>query len=256
MFLLDYSKYYELLYKDKNYSEESTHINNIIKNNTSINKNQKKKILELGCGTGLHAISLLKYGYEIDGYDLSDSMIEIANTNKFNSPYSKQINFYHSDIRDYKSNKKYDVVMSLFHVISYQVSNDDIHKVFKKIKLSLKDGGIFIFDIWYGPAVLHSLPEKRVKIVEDSDLKITRNAIPIMDYRNNVVHVDYDIKVEAGSEDYLFHERHSMRYFFEPEINMFAQLFSMSVIHVYESYTYQKPSEKTWGAMFVIKNSL
>ena len=45
-----YSKYYDLLYDDKNYDLESEYVYNHIKK-----KSSPKSILELGCGSGGHA---------------------------------------------------------------------------------------------------------------------------------------------------------------------------------------------------------
>ena len=39
------------------------------------------KILDLGCGAGLHAIDLAKYGYRVWGLDVSERAIELASRN-------------------------------------------------------------------------------------------------------------------------------------------------------------------------------
>ena len=44
---------------------------------------------------------------------------------------------------------------------------NSIKNTFKTVNKHLKNGGIFIFDFWYGPAVLRDLPTKRVKKVEN-----------------------------------------------------------------------------------------
>ena len=46
-----YSRYYDLLYKDKNYKSESEYISSLIKTHSP----NAKKVLELGSGTGIHA---------------------------------------------------------------------------------------------------------------------------------------------------------------------------------------------------------
>ena len=42
--------------------------------------------------------------------------------------------------------RTFDVVISLFHVMSYQVSNSDIMEAFATARRHLNPGGIFIFD--------------------------------------------------------------------------------------------------------------
>ena len=38
--------------------------------------------------------------------------------------------------------------------MSYQTSNDDLNATFASARANLKQGGVFIFDCWYGPALL------------------------------------------------------------------------------------------------------
>ena len=69
-----YADYYDALYKDKNYNDESRYIERLI------NKFAGKKlnILELGCGSGSHAFRLQAKGHNIVAIDRSKKMINLA----------------------------------------------------------------------------------------------------------------------------------------------------------------------------------
>lgn len=73
----NYARYYDLLYKDKDYGKECKYIINKINKWRGIC--QVKTILELGCGTGKHAKLIQGSGYSIYGIDLSANMIKLAN---------------------------------------------------------------------------------------------------------------------------------------------------------------------------------
>ena len=148
----NYSKYYDLLYQDKDYVGEVEYVHGLIQRYAS----RAKSIIELGCGTGNHANLLHQKGYVLDGIDISETMLVEARS-RF-----PHIRFHHGDIREIKLSMKADVVISLFHVMSYQRTNEDLHKTFATVKVQLNDGGIFIFDCWYGPAVLTNRPVVRV----------------------------------------------------------------------------------------------
>ena len=107
---------YDLFYKDKDYNSESNYVDKIIKESNS----DSYKILELGCGTGKHATILTSKGYEIVGVDQSDSMIKNANLKK---GFTCQL----GDIRSFRIDNKFDAVISLFHVISYQITNKSLN---------------------------------------------------------------------------------------------------------------------------------
>ena len=54
---------------------------------------------------------------------------------------SSSIQYEVADIRTYKAKKKNDAVISLFHVMSYQNTNEDIKQAFKSARASYKNGG-------------------------------------------------------------------------------------------------------------------
>jgi SAM-dependent methyltransferase len=207
----EYSHYYNLLYKDKNYVGEADYIDSLIQKHSLTHSHT---VLNLGCGTGKHDNLLAEKGYEMTGVDFSTDMLDIARDNYPN------IDFHEGDIRTLKLNKTFDVVLSLFHVISYQTLNKDIYDAFLTAKQHLKVGGIFIFDFWYGPSVIAEMPSKRTKEVEDEKLKIVRYTTPeIFPNENRVdVHFDVEITNKQTEEVTKLKELHQMRYLFLPEL--------------------------------------
>ncbi|MGA2463631.1 MAG: class I SAM-dependent methyltransferase [Thermodesulfobacteriota bacterium] len=154
----DYARYYDLLYRDKDYAAEAEYVADLIRKFHP----SARSILELGSGTGIHATLLAEKGYEVTGIDLSLDMVNIARSNVEATPQPSTLNlqpiFLEGDIRDIRLNKRFDAVIALFHVISYQTTNEDVTAAFETARQHLNSGGIFIFDIWYGPAVLTERP--------------------------------------------------------------------------------------------------
>jgi SAM-dependent methyltransferase len=214
---LDYATYYDLLYHDKDYSSEAEYIHKII----SKYSKEYKKILSLGCGTGRYESELAKFGYDITGIDNSCQMIDIA---KSNYPNRKD-KFFINDIREFDLDCKYDIVLSLFHVMNYQITNEDILATLNCVKRHLKNGGIFIFDFWYGPAVLNDPPSVRVKRVNSGNGELVRIAEPTMHYESNVVEVNFEVFIQDEYKKSIsnFKEKHLMRYFFLPEIRSWIE---------------------------------
>ena len=69
-----YAKYYDLLYKNKDYNKEADYISRFIKKY----KPDTKTILDLGCGTGRHDLHLSVKGFDITGVELSEDMYSAA----------------------------------------------------------------------------------------------------------------------------------------------------------------------------------
>src|SRR5882672_7975309 len=106
----DYSAYYDLLYKDKDYAGEAAYIHDLIQRNSP----GARTVLNLGCGTGNHDFLLADHGYE---------MIGLARR-KAEDGRRGGLSFQVGDARTAELGKTFDVVISLFHVMSYQVTNE------------------------------------------------------------------------------------------------------------------------------------
>lgn len=210
-----YAGYYDLLYKDKDYAAEASYIDDLIRKY----RPGAKSILNLGCGTGRHDACFEKMGYSVCGVDLSDTMLVEAHKRAI----PEKIEFFKGDVRTVNLHRKFDVVVSLFHVMSYQTQDDDILAAFRTAKRHLVPDGIFIFDFWNGPGVLNDLPVVRVKRLEDEMVRVVRIAEPIMKKDKNVVDVNYQIMILDKHSDQWseLQEIHSMRYLFLPEIKSY-----------------------------------
>ena len=143
----------------------------------------------------------------------------------------------------------------MFHVISYQVSNDDLLAAMKTARQHLDASGVFVFDVWYGPAVLTDRPAVRVKRIADRDIEITRLAEPVMHLEEDVVEVNYHVFARDLASGLVTEtdETHLMRYLFSPEIGLLASASGFSVEHAEEWMTGRSLGCDTWGACFVLR---
>lgn len=212
-----YARYYDLLYKDKDYPAEARYVASLL-----ADRGAHKTVLELGCGTGAHAEYLARAGYVVDGVDISEQMIAQAAARKrsLDPELSARLSFSVADVRSARLGKTYDAVISLFHVMSYQSANADLAAALETAASHLAPGGLFVFDFWYGPAVLTEIPSVRVKRLENADIEVTRIAEPTLRYGENLVDVKYTVFVKSkgtGEVEQLT-ETHTMRYLFLPEL--------------------------------------
>ena len=102
---------------------------------------------------------------------------------------AEHLTFASGDVLTVRTGATYDAVISLFHVISYHTINADLEAAFETAASQLTPGGLFLFDFWYGPAVLTQKPEVRVKHLEDEKIEMIRIAEPEMFPNENRVDV-------------------------------------------------------------------
>lgn len=249
----DYARYYDLLYREKDYAAEAAYVLSLVRKSVP----HARSILELGCGTGMHAQHLAGSGVFVHGVDCSASMLEQAQVRQqsVSAEIRQRLAFSQGDIRHLQLDKAFDAAISLFHVMSYQVSNQDIQETFSAVRRHVAKKGVFVFDCWYGPAVLSDPPAVRVKRWVDGTLKVTRIAEPALHPGQNRVDVSYTILIHDSATGLLtqFNELHQMRYFFKPELEMFASLAGFEIIESLEWMNGNEPGLRSWNACFVAR---
>lgn len=239
-----YSKYYDLLYKDKDYSAEVKYITSLFDRIDL----QGNEILEFGSGTGIHGSELADLGYSVTGIEKSVEMVKLAKSRK-------GFKCIHGDIQSVRLGDVFDAVISLFHVVSYQTENNSVLEVFKRANQHLNLNGVFIFDFWYTPAVLSLKPNIRIKRLSDNTSEITRIAEPKVNYINNCVEVNYTIisRNLTNSVTEIVNESHLMRHFSIPELDLFAQISGFERILCEEFLSGNVPNDETWGMCVAFK---
>jgi len=238
-----YSEYYDLLYRDKDYRGEADYVVSLIEQFHP----SAKTLLELGCGTGKHAALFEAAGYAPEGIDMSETMLERARAQY------PGLRFHQGDARSARLTRSFDVVTSLFHVASYQTSNEDLAAYFATAKAHMAPGGIFIFDFWYGPGVLSDPPCVRVKRLEDESLQILRIAEPSLYPERNVVNVHYQVLARRRdrSEYQEIAEDHAMRYLFAPELEAALAVQGLRILALRDWMSQTAPTAKSWTACIV-----
>lgn len=107
-------------------------------------KKGKLKIADLGSGTGKMAYLFAKNKNEVKAFDISEKMIEISK-NKYANV--ENLEFIKADIINENIGKDYDLIMCNFDTINYFDSLQTLDKLFFKVNNSLKENGVFIFDL-------------------------------------------------------------------------------------------------------------
>ena len=244
-----YSLYYDLLYSDKDYAAEVEYIFSLINDNCK----NSKSLLDMGCGTGKHATLFCEKGFLVHGIDLSKEMLKIAESRR--NGKEKSLSFSHSNIQELNLNKKFDTIVSLFHVMSYQNSNEELLKAFEAAKIHLNKEGVFIFDFWYGPAVLSDKPVTRVKRFENESIKVTRIAEPLIHSDQNIVDVNYDIFIEDKKSKQFIEKKelHKMRFLFDTELEIICSQLGFEILQKYDWMSLKKPDINSWNVVWVVK---
>lgn len=222
------AQYYDLIYAEKDYDAETKVLDRLIKRYFP---KQPIKLLDLGCGTGEHLVRFARKGYRVTGIDQSASMLAIARK-KLDAANASAL-LVKQNIVNFSLSTRFAVAVSLFHVMSYLRTNEEIQACFKQVRAHLRPGGIFIFDFWYGPGVVQNPPENQYRIYENDTMRLHRFKQPKIEWETNTVAVKHHTLVEDLAQAAVtdrYQEIHTMRFYFLPEMIGFLQAAGFTVL--------------------------
>jgi SAM-dependent methyltransferase len=240
--------HYDLFYSEKDYEAECDLIEQIFQRFAA---EPVRSILDLGCGTGNHAIPLSQRGYKVTGVDISTEMLGHANLKAASLPHAPQ--FLLGDIQNMNIGRQFDAVLMMFAVLGYQLTNEEVLAALHNVRLHLKPGGLFIADVWFGPAVLAIRPSDRAKVIPTQNGTIFRIASASIDIFHQVAEVSYQIfKVSGNNLVDGTDEFHKMCYFFPQELELaFSKSgLTLHTLTAFPSLTIPA-DETTWNALVI-----
>lgn len=178
--------------------------------------------IDIGSGTGAYTHSLSRLFTSVIGVDSSHDMIEYAN--KYHS--ADNVKYINEDARCMKRidmNREADFVVSLAHVIGYQLDNKSVECFFKTVNINMKIGGVLLFNFYNMPALfMGHLGPRHVKI-QRSNSEITRISNARINPDNNCLDMDYYYLIQANEkiDSFEIHER--MRYYSRLELQYYLE---------------------------------
>jgi len=151
------------------------------------------KILDVGCGTGRHAVELSKRGYHVTGIDLSEAQLKLAKEKAEASRLA--IDFHCHDARNLPFCGEYDVAVMLCEGGFSLMETDEMnYEILKNVTKSLKSHAKFIFTTMNGLFPLfHSVNEFYASAQEEGNSTCKSTGFDLMTFRDyNTVEFEDD----------------------------------------------------------------
>jgi SAM-dependent methyltransferase len=146
-----YALYYDLLYSHRDVAREVDFLERVFSQCSQVSV---RRVLDVGCGTGIHSIELARRGYEVLGVDLSQKMIEVARE-KSRAAGVTGVYFLQADATRLEFEEEFDAVIAMYGVISYFTCDENLLEFLRSLRRALKKGGVFVFDTWNLTGVLY-----------------------------------------------------------------------------------------------------
>lgn len=131
---------------------------------TYINLDKNAKIIDLCCGQGRHAFLFAREGFEVFGFDLSRTLLQVA---KYKNDQSNNTFFIQADMRYIPAMHSFDLLLNLFTSFGYFETDIENKTVFQQFHQVLKTGGYFVFDYFHTPYILTNLERYQSEQIGD-----------------------------------------------------------------------------------------
>ena len=247
-----YAEAYDQLYEEKDYLAECDLLESLFQ---TYGVGPVNKILDLGCGTGNHAIPLACRGYQVTGVDRSVNMLSQAEKKAGASSGNGNVSFECGDVCTVDLERTFDASIMMFAVLSYQLRNTDVSAALRTVRRHLRPGGLLIFDVWYGPAVLYQRPAQRARVIPTPDGEMLRFANGELDNQRQLCGVEIHLWRIVGNKLVAnVEESHRMRYFFPMELELFLEVAGFTLIRLggFPDFAHE-PAETTWNVLAVAR---
>jgi SAM-dependent methyltransferase len=209
-----YAGWYDTLYREKDYPGECDYLETLFGRQGVL----PRTIVDLGCGTGGHALLLAQRGFTVTAVDRSAAMLQAARVKADRAGLA--VDFRQQDITRLEWRESFDAAIAMFAVVGYQPGDEELGAMFAGVWRSLRPGGVFIFDGWHGPGVLLERPVPRLREIPlGNDDVLLRLADPRLDVLAQTVEIHYRLWHRRGAAIIAeSEERHLMRFFFPNEL--------------------------------------
>lgn len=104
-----------------------------------------KRVLDIGCGTGLLSVKLAKQGAQVTGIDLSTDMLIVAEQRA--RALSLPVQFIEQPMQQLVGFTGFDLAVIAIDSLNYVTDKEDVKATFRHIYSSLALGAALVFDV-------------------------------------------------------------------------------------------------------------
>jgi len=185
--------------------------------------NPPRRILDLPCGQGRHAIELARRGYDVTGVDLSPYMLQVARERADAS--GVRVRWLAGDMREPLAGEAFDLVLNLFTSFGYFADEADDRRVVRTAASMLEPGGRFLLEVINGHRVMSNFQEREWFTVGQTAVMERRS----VDVSTRRMVVERTVSSADGDDTSV----HAVRLYSGPEVETMLRAAGFSRVELY-----------------------
>ena len=132
--------YYDVLHEDVDYAGECRLLERVF---ARFLPRPAASVLDLGCGTGSHALLLADRGYPVTGIDASPGMLRVA---RAKARGRRNPTFRRADMRSFDLGRTFDAAISMDGAFTHLLTDSDLVAHLRIVRGHLTPDGVYAFE--------------------------------------------------------------------------------------------------------------
>ena len=234
MFEAELAEYYDVMRQYRDYDKECSFADNLIQRDIPT----AKRVLDICCGTGEHAIRMAGLGYEVTGVDQSQDMLDIATAKAMASGLS--IDFICKDVFKLAIKEKFEVAYCLGYTFLYMLTDSDVRRFFKAIGNALISGGLFLVDFINGLSLSKDF-DKDEFIYQHKNVTIRQHDRWRLDKKRGVKHLEFEYEItDSEGRVQRISAEENVRIFYDDDVQVLLSDCGFMNVESFGDYTLER----------------
>lgn len=241
-----HAELYDLFYADKPYAAEARFLHDALALHA---RGSTRRVLDLACGTGRHALALEALGHEVTGVDHSRSMLAVARARA--AAAHSLVRFEEGDLRALAlDGAPYDAALCLFDSIGYVAENEALGRTLRGIFPNVRAGGLLAVEFWHAATMLRNHDPVRVRRWSLPGCDVVRISETTLDVPRQLATVSYTVYEHRVDGTYTqFREVQTNRYFLVQEMAHWLSAAGFQPVAWHDGFTNREISADTWHVL-------
>ncbi len=239
------ARVYDKLTQDIDYEAMARHVVRVFRTHHV----RPSLVLDLGCGTGSLALSMISRGFDVIGVDNSPEMLDCASRKAESA--GKELLLLLQDVRSFELYGTVGAILATMDVLNYVTDKRQMLKTFRLVRNYLDPGGLFLFDL-NSPYKLSVLLPGQTFYHVDEEVTWLWNST--YDKRRAVCTFDLTFFLADGEGLFRRHDEiHEERAWQEEEIQELIAAAGLEWLSVRDGFSASEPGPETERFFFVAR---
>lgn len=247
--------FYDALYRKNTVEGKGTacecdFIEEMLKRNAS----PVASVLDIGCGSGMHAAEMANRGYDVLAADLAEEMLQLAR--KRNLALGAKIEFMQADMRNFVTPREFDAIICMTNAFLCNYKDGHVRDALRCFAASLRPGGVALIEATSYPALIaaNEFPYTYVDSAEVNGKEVTEISLNVPDDAKRVLVEMNTYFVANGDGTYSKHSSENrLRMLSAPRFKAFLEEAGFQLVEMVDAETHGTAGSGTKEFFFIAR---